>query len=68
LGHPFNDFNTRIHILSQYTDAASRLGQREGSGDDRALFLTEFGGMVITAYLKLVEQYNTMLRNMKQAN
>lgn len=46
--------------MSQYTDAASRLGQREGAGDDRALFLTEFGGMVITAYLKLVEQYNTM--------
>lgn len=51
--------------MSQYTDAASRLGQREGAGDDRALFLTEFGGMVITAYLRLIEQYQN-LRWIKQ--
>lgn len=36
--------------MSQYTEAASRTGQRAGAGDARALFLTEFGGMVITAY------------------
>lgn len=36
--------------MSQYTDAASRPGQRAGAGDPRALFLVEFGGMVITAY------------------
>lgn len=36
--------------MSDYTDAASRIGQRAGAGDDRALFLTEFGGLVITAY------------------
>lgn len=36
--------------MSEYTDAASRPGQKAGTGDDRALFLTEFGGMVITTY------------------
>lgn len=36
--------------MSDYTDSASRIGQRANAGDDRALFLTEFGGMVITAY------------------
>nr|WP_316651523.1 hypothetical protein [uncultured Gellertiella sp.] len=36
--------------MSQYTDAVSRLGQRAQAGDPRALFLVEFGGMVITAY------------------
>lgn len=36
--------------MSQYTDAVSRPGQRAGAGDARALFLVEFGGMVITAY------------------
>jgi len=46
--------------MSSYTDAASRSGQRNFSGDDRALFLTEFGGMVITAYLELVSQYDSM--------
>lgn len=35
--------------MSNYTDAASRPGQEAGAGDDRALFLTEFGGMVITS-------------------
>lgn len=35
--------------MSNLTDAASRPGQRAGTGDDRALFLTEFGGMVIQA-------------------
>lgn len=36
--------------MSEYTDAASRPGQRAGTGDDRALFLTKFGGLVITSY------------------
>lgn len=36
--------------MSQYTEAASRPGQRASAGDVRALFLTEFGGMVITSY------------------
>ena len=36
--------------MSAYTDSTSRTGQRNFSGDDRALFLTEFGGLVITAY------------------
>lgn len=36
--------------MSEFTDAASRPGQRAGAGDDRALFLTEFGGLVITSY------------------
>lgn len=36
--------------MSQYTDAASRLGQRNLTGDPRAMFLIEFGNLVITAY------------------
>lgn len=36
--------------MSQYSDAASRPGQRALTGDPRALFLIEFGGMVIEAY------------------
>lgn len=36
--------------MSEYTEAASRFGQYQGGADDRALFLTEFGGMVISAY------------------
>ncbi|WP_269929946.1 hypothetical protein [Aminobacter sp. HY435] len=36
--------------MSEYTDAASRFGQKAGTGDDRALFLTEFGGLVINTY------------------
>lgn len=36
--------------MSEYTDSASRSGQRNFTGDDRALFLTGFGGLVITAY------------------
>jgi hypothetical protein len=36
--------------LSIYTDGASRPGQKAGTGDDRALFLIEFGGMVIQTY------------------
>lgn len=36
--------------MSIYTDAASRFGKKAGTGDDRALFLTEFGGIVINTY------------------
>jgi hypothetical protein len=36
--------------LSDYTDAASRFGKKAGTGDDRALFLQEFGGLVIQTY------------------
>lgn len=43
--------------MSQFTDSASRPGQINSTGDDRALFLTEFGGLVITAYLRLIQQY-----------
>lgn len=46
--------------MNQYTDAASRTGQRNLAGDTRALFLTEFGGLVLTAYLRLVRQYDNM--------
>lgn len=46
--------------MSQYTDSVSRSGQRAGAGSDRSLFLTEFGGLVLTAYLQLVEQYQSM--------
>lgn len=44
--------------MSDYTDAASRIGQRAGAGDDRALFLTEFGGMVITSYDEAMDYMN----------
>jgi hypothetical protein len=45
--------------MSEYTDAASRFGQRAATGDDRALFLTEFGGLVITAYDEIMD-YNDL--------
>jgi hypothetical protein len=41
--------------LNEYTDSASRSGQRNFTGDDRALFLTNFGGLVITAYLEAMD-------------
>lgn len=45
--------------MSEYSDAASRFGQRAAAGDDRALFLTEFGGLVITAYDEIMD-YNDL--------
>lgn len=45
--------------MSVYTDAASRSGQRNFTGDDRALFLTGFGGLVITAYDEAMD-YQTL--------
>ncbi len=36
--------------MSAYTDAASRFGKDAGAGDDDALFLTNFGGLVINTY------------------
>lgn len=45
--------------MSEYSDAASRFGQRAAAGDPRALFLTEFGGMVITAYDEIMD-YNDL--------
>lgn len=45
--------------MSVYTDAASRPGQKAGAGDDRALFLTEFGGLVITSYDEIMD-YNDL--------
>lgn len=44
--------------MSAYTDAASRSGQRNFTGDDRALFLTGFGGLVITAYMEAMDYQN----------
>lgn len=44
--------------MSAYTDAASRFGQRGGQGNDRALFLTEFGGMVINSYDEAMDYNN----------
>jgi hypothetical protein len=46
--------------MSQYTDSVSRLGQQKGTGDVKQLFLTEFGGMVITSYLEAIQQYDAM--------
>ncbi len=46
--------------MSEYTAAASRPGQKAGAGDDRALFLREFGGLVLTAYLEIVKQYDSL--------
>jgi hypothetical protein len=36
--------------MSQYSEAVSRLGQRNLTGDPRALFMVEFGNMVIQSY------------------
>jgi hypothetical protein len=41
--------------MSTFTDAASRPGQKAGAGDDRKLFLTEFGGMVIQSYNEVMD-------------
>jgi hypothetical protein len=41
--------------LSIYTDARAKPGAKAGTGNDRALFLTEFGGMVIQAYMELMD-------------
>lgn len=45
--------------MNQYTDSASRPGQRLGTGDERALFLTEFGQIVLEAYDETIT-YNGM--------
>lgn len=50
--------------MSDYTDAASRFGQQAGAGADDALFLTEFGGMVINSYDEAMDYMN--LRWIKQ--
>lgn len=44
--------------MSEYTDAASRFGQKAGAGDDRKLFLTEFGGLVINTYDETMDYMN----------
>lgn len=44
--------------MNQYTDAASRGGQRNLTGDDRALFLTEFGGLVFEARNEALDYAN----------
>lgn len=41
--------------MSVYTDAASRFGKKGSGTDDRQLFLTEFGGMVINTYDELMD-------------
>ncbi len=53
--------------MSVYTEATSRPGQKAGAGDDRKLFLTEFGGMVIESYNELMD-YNDLrlIRNISQ--
>lgn len=46
--------------MSIYSDSASRPGQINSAGDDRALFLTEFGGLVITSYKRHVGDYDSL--------
>lgn len=41
--------------MSQYTDSRSRPGQAPGSTDDRSLWLTEFGGLTLTAYMEAMD-------------
>lgn len=36
--------------MSEFTDAVSRFGAINNTGDDRAQFLTEFGGLVLNSY------------------
>lgn len=50
--------------MSAYTDAASRFGQVAGTGDARAQFLTEFGGLVINTYEEVMDYMD--LRWVKQ--
>lgn len=50
--------------MSEYSDAASRFGQVAGTGDDRAQFLTEFGGLVLNAYDEAMDYMD--LRFVKQ--
>lgn len=53
--------------MSDYTDAASRFGKRAGAGDDRALFLTEFGGLVINTYDEAMDYMNLRwVKNIQQ--
>lgn len=54
--------------MSDYTDAASRFGQRAGTGDAFALFLTEFGGLVINTYDEEMDYGNLRwVKNVKGA-
>lgn len=41
--------------MSVYTDAASRPGLKSGASDPDELFLTEFGELVLTAYLESLD-------------
>lgn len=54
--------------MSEFTDAASRPGRALDSGsDDRALFLTEFGGRVLLAYEEVLDyQPLRFIRNITQ--
>lgn len=53
--------------MNQYTDAASRFGQDAGTGADDALFLTEFGGMVIQTYDEAMDYMNLRwVKNIQQ--
>jgi hypothetical protein len=54
--------------MSNYTDSASRPGRKGASGtDDRALFLQEFGGMVLEPY-RLSNDYDNLryIKNITQ--
>lgn len=57
-----------IIIVSEYTDSVSRPGRNLDSGsDDRALFLTEFGGKVLLAYNEVMDyQSLRYVRNITQ--
>lgn len=41
--------------MSVYTDAASRFGKKASGTDDRQLFLTEFGGLVLNTYDEVMD-------------
>lgn len=53
--------------MSIYTDSASRFGKKLGTGDDRAMFLTEFGGRVIVPY-DIANDYDALrwVKNIQQ--
>lgn len=53
--------------MSAYTDARSRPGAVNGQGDERALWLQEFGGMVFTAYMERLDYHDLRwIRNITQ--
>lgn len=43
--------------MNEYTDAVSKPGRAPGGTDERELFLIEFGGMVIQAYMEALDYH-----------